>query len=365
MDTPRPPRPEEMDELHRLSALCFGFQPRAPRRSGTRPPRVPAGVRVIARDGRPVCQLHMVYNHLSVQGARVKVVSFGGVCTHPEYRNRGLATQLMAECMQEAVAAKAALLIISGARGLYRRAHAVPAGPVWEVTLRPGQIPAGAVSVRRATPEDREAVARLYQTEPVRFVRTARWYAQALSHRHRSLWLLEEAGHVVAYAALAHVWDEHHDHSVRALGEHAGSRAAILEGIDALLAEAGVRELRVAVRQHDEEFAYLCRSRGLVLAPGTMPDHTFRLLNLPELMRALRPYMAARLTPRELRTFRFAQSEEACRFTLGSETREVSLSQAVALVLGGRSAPKLRGELDAVLGRLFPIPMPLPGMNYV
>jgi predicted N-acetyltransferase YhbS len=362
MEQPRPPRPEEMEELHRLSATCFGFEFREGR--GRRSRRVPAGTRVIVADGKPVSHIRMVYNHLSIYGAKVKVVSFGGVCTHPEYRKQGLATRLMEACIEEATAAGATLLIISGARGLYRRAHAVPCGPVWETVLRPGRTRAGAPAARRAAPEDWNELARLHQAEPVRFVRTAAWYAAALSHRHRSLWLLEQAGRAVAYASLAHVWDEHHDHSVRALGEYGGSQAALLEAMDTLLAEAEVRELRVAIPQYDEEFAYLCRSRGLTLTPGTIPDHTIRLLSLPGLLRSLRPYAVARATGAELCALSFAQTEEACRLTLGAASQEMDLTRAGALVFGGPGAPKVRGELGAVLARLFPVPVPLPGLNY-
>src|SRR5574340_663887 len=116
MDIPRPARAEEVDDLHTLGALCFGYEPRPPRPKGVRP-KAPRGARVIALDGKPVSVIYMTYNHLSLQGAKVKVVSFGGVGTHPEYRGRGLATRLLNACIEEAVAAKATLLIISRGRG--------------------------------------------------------------------------------------------------------------------------------------------------------------------------------------------------------------------------------------------------------
>ncbi len=365
MDIPRPPRPEEMDELHRLGALCFGSDPPAPRTS-KKLPRVPAGARIIALDGRPVSTIYMTYNHLLLEGAKVKVVSFGGVCTHPDYRGRGLASRLLRACIDEATAAKATLLIISGDQGLYRRAHAVPCGPVWQATVRPGDAPTelGAVTVRRAGPEDWSAVTRLHQAEPVRFLRTARDYAGHLHHEYQRVWMVEHASRPVAYFCLAHVWGRV-PRTVRALGEYAGSRAALLDSLEPLFATGSVTELRVAFPQYDEEFTYLCRTRGLAFRPGTIPDHTIRLLSLPGLMRALRPYALARLSPAEVRGLRFKQTEAACRFAYGDEGQEMDLSQAGRLVLGGPGAPKVEGELGAVLARLLPIPVPLPGLNYV
>lgn len=365
MDTPRPARAEEVDDLHTLGSLCFGFEPRPPRPKGAPRPKAPRGARVIALDGKPVSVIYMTYNRLSVQGAKIKVVSFGGVGTHPEYRGRGLATRLLSACIEEAVAAKATLLIISGGRGLYRRAHAVPSGPVWETAVRPGDLPSTSdhVVVRRATADDWGAIARLYEAEPVRFLRPAVAYQHASGYSHRSLWIFESQGGPVAYAALGRIWDRA-PRSARALGEYAGSRAALLDGVEALLAAAELSELRISIPQHDGELTYLCQGRGLVLKPDTIPVHTIRLLNLPELMRSLRPYALARLTPAEWRALSFAQGVESCRFGYGDESREVGLSQAGALVLGGPGAAKLGGDLGTVLARLCPIPLPLPGLNY-
>src|SRR5574340_1039597 len=172
MDTPRRPRLEEMKELQRLGAICFSFDETEEPES-EQPLKVPPGARIIALDGRPVSAIYMVYNHLLLEGARVKVVSFGGVCTHPDYRGRGLASRLLDACIGEAVAAKATLLFISGDRGLYQRAHAVPGGAVWSAKVRPEDVPGqvSGIALRRARPEDWAAVARLHQTEPVRFVR--------------------------------------------------------------------------------------------------------------------------------------------------------------------------------------------------
>jgi hypothetical protein len=312
--------------------------------------------------------VRIVYNHLSIYGARVKVASFGGVCTHPAYRNRGIATKLLEACIKETTEANAAFVIISGMRGLYRRVGSVLAGPVWHVRLERRELRSArtTVSVRQIGDDDWKPLARLHQQEPVRFLRTGTMYSHVGSHwHHRGLWLVEHEGRAVAYVCLSRLWGLPREAPVRALSEYAGSRAALVDALPALCRESGLSKIEMAFPQFDQELAYLLTARGLELTPDTIPSHSFRLLNLPGLMRALRPYLLARLTGPEARELRFEQRGDACRFGYGAETKETDLSQAAAIVLGGHRAPRLTGDLGRVLGRLLPVPMPLPGLNYV
>jgi hypothetical protein len=43
----------------------------------------------------------------------------------------------------------------------------------------------------------------------------------------------------------------------------------------------------------------------------------------------------------------------------------MDLSHAASFILGGPGAPKVRGGLGDVLSLIFPIPLPMPGLNYV
>jgi predicted N-acetyltransferase YhbS len=368
MYEPRPPRPDEVDDLEELSALCFGFGRRPRERERLRRRRrVPKAARIIALDGKPVSHIAVFYNTILVQGARVKTASFGGVCTHPEYRKRGIASELLDACFREAYQAGATLVLISGARGLYRRAQADPAGPVWQAVVEASAVPPApaAITVRRAVAEDWPALATMHLAEPVRFVRSAAFYEAMVSHGwHRSIWIIEHESRPVAYVSLTRDWDVPHGVQSRLLGEYAGARAALLDALAPLFAAAELGRLKLAFPHFDRELAYLCRQRGMELASRTIPSHTIRLLNLPALMKALRPYLLARLSPAEVRGLTVAQDEAGCHFRLGEEAADLDPARATALVLGGREKPRLDGNLGAVLDRIFPVPVPLPGANY-
>jgi GNAT superfamily N-acetyltransferase len=154
---------------------------------------VPRESRIIAVDGKPVSHIRIIYNHLSIYGVRIKTASLGGVCTDPEFRGRGIATRLLDYCIDEATRAGAKLLIISGDRGLYLRAQAALAGPVWETRIvhREHGDSEQALTVRAAGPDDAPALSRLHQAEPVRYLRSGDFFARMLRHGHRQPWLIE------------------------------------------------------------------------------------------------------------------------------------------------------------------------------
>ncbi len=318
--------------------------------------------------GKPVSHIKVVYNHLLIHGARVKVASIGGVCTHPEFRGRGAATALLDRCMAEATEAGATVLIISGGRGLYRRAQAVDAGRTFRARISPDSIGRadGACTIRPATPDDWGVVARLYQQEPVRFVRSADFVASVVSHRHHGrLWIVEStAGDVLAYVTLGRDWGERHDAPRRLVGEYAGSRAALVQALPAIIEASELELITFDFPADDRELAYLFAREGVGMKPSTIKDHTMRLLNLPELMRRLKPYTEARLARSDARKLSFRQGEE-CVFGCGSEEARFDVGRATALVLGGPEASRVGGELGRLLSSIYPIPLPLPGMNYV
>jgi GNAT superfamily N-acetyltransferase len=367
LEGPRPAALAEAEDLADLSALCFGghIRPRTGRRRGGA--RELRGSWIMSSGGKPISHMKVVYNHLLIHGCRVKVASVGGVCTHPDFRGRGAATLLLDHCIGDGTSAGATLLIISGGRGLYRRAQAVDAGPTLRAEIVPGSVQrtSGACSARLATPEDWPTFARLYQQEPVRFVRPADFVAAALSRRHHmGAWIVESPEGAEAYLLLARDWGVSRDDPRRIVGEYAGSRAALVQALPTILEGSGLSLISFDFPAHDRELAYLFERNGVGLKRRTIKDHTIRLLNLPTLMGRLRPYVEARLTRSEARQLSFEQGE-TCVFAFGDEELEFDLGRSAALVLGGPKAPRVEGELGRVLGSVFPIPLPMPGLNYV
>jgi GNAT superfamily N-acetyltransferase len=351
-----------------LVALSFGdvVRPRRGRRNRWWEAR--SGSWIIAREGKPVSHIRVAYNVLSVNGCRLKIASIGGVCTHPDYRGHGMASTLLDHCVNVAAGAGASLLLISGERGLYRRAMAVDAGPTYEARATPGSIsaPASAPRARPAERDDWAACARLHQSEPVRFVRSANFFSRAFAWRgRRGGWVIECEGEIAAYVLLSRPWGTPADHPRRLVAEYAGSRTALMEGLPSLFEAGGFERITLRAPAWDRELAYLLDRAGLAPKATTLPEHTLRLLDLPRLMRRLRSHAAERLSRAEARGLSFEQEGSRCIFGFGDEKLQLDLRKAAALVLGGPEAPLVEGELGRVLASLYPVPFPLPGLNYV
>jgi hypothetical protein len=244
----------------------------------------------------------------------------------------------------------------------------VRAGRLLEVELGREQLdePGKDLAVRRVAPEEWPLLAPLHQAEPVRFVRPSDFLSRLCfwwDCYRPEIWLIEFRGKPTAYLMAS--WEEIRQPRVGGLhlSEYAGSRAALLDSLPLILSEAEAATIRLRVLGHDREFLHLLCQRGLDLKASTLSG-THRLLDLPGLMRKLRPYLAARMPRRELRQLSFHQEGEVCAFTHGGETVEMSLSQAAPLVFGGPGARQLPDALGQALSQVFPIPFPMPGFNY-
>jgi predicted N-acetyltransferase YhbS len=371
LPTPRQPRKEEAAPLAELIDSVFGLGKlyseeqmvttlrRAPTRRDTL---------IMVEDGRPVSHIRTAYADALVYGCRFRVASIGAVSTHPDYRGRGYADALLEESLGRMDAKRAKVLIVSGDRGLYRRAHCATAGRVFEAVLGPRRTDQRSpdVTVRRVSADDWGPLAPLHQTESVRFARPMGFMANLpfwWSCNRPEIWLIEASGRPAAYVMLAIPWGSGPTEAKREVHEYAGSRAALLDALPAIFEVGKINEVRVRALGHDGEMIHLLRRRGLTLEERPLGG-THRIIDLPGLMAKLRPYLRERLEGRDMRRLSFEQQGDRCAIAYGDQRIELSLSEAAPLVLGGPGAPQLSGELARILPAIFPVPFPQPGFNY-
>jgi predicted N-acetyltransferase YhbS len=369
---PRQPHKEEAEDLAALVGSVFGLNKLYSqkhmvaklRRASTRRTTL-----IISEDGRPVSHIRTVYDDVLMYGCRFRVASIGGVSTYPDYRGRGYAGAILEESLRRMEAKGAKVMIVSGDRSLYRRAHCVSAGRIFEAALRREHLsgPSAGVTVRRVTAEDWPLLAPVQQAESVRFARPSGFMADRpfwWSYQSPEIWLIETDGRPAAYVMLATPWRSEPKEATREFHEYAGPRAALLDALPAIFETGKLNEIRVRALGHDGELIHLLRQRGLELVEEPLGG-THRIIDLPGLMAKLRPYLRERLEERHMRRLSFEQQGDRCAIAYGDQRIEISLSEAAPLVLGGPGAPEIPGELGRVLPHIFPLPFPQPGFNYV
>lgn len=159
-DGPRLLRRDEMAAADQLDRLCFGFLEPAheheeEQHDYIQPKR--GGIYVMAEAGRLVSKIGVYHARVRMGEAVFPVASIGGVCTHPDFQGRGLATHLLEYCTGRLVEQGAQLMLVSGTLGLYTRQGNVFHGCYQYFNLRPGEghawrpAPADLV-LRRMTP---------------------------------------------------------------------------------------------------------------------------------------------------------------------------------------------------------------------
>lgn len=372
MPTPRQPRKDEAAALAELIDSVFGLSKLYSREDMVATLRRPSTRRntlVISENGRPVSHIRTAYADVLAYGCRFRVASIGSVSTHPDYRGRGYAGEVLEESLRRMEAKGAKVLIVSGDRSLYRRAHCVTAGRIFEVALGRGDVGRRSpdIAVRRVSADDWAPLASLHQTESVRFARPMGFMSDLpfwWDCNRPEIWMIETDGRPAAYVMLAIPWGSDRREATREVHEYAGSRTALLDVLPAIFDAGRLDEIRMRALGHDLQLIHLLRQRGLELTERPLGG-THRVIDLPGLMAKLRPYLRERLEGRDMRRLSFEQQGDRCAIAYGEQRHELSLSEAVPLVLGGPGAPQLSGELARVLPTIFPIPFPQPGFNYV
>jgi len=235
-----------------------------------------------------------------------------------------------------------------------QRVRQPPAGRQHWWRVHPPRLP-GQGRVRPATEADVSLCARLYQTEPIHFVRRVEEFAEHFRQRERARraedWIVEVAGRPVAYlfTGIPREYRREKEAGVREVVEYAGGRVALVGALAEVMTRLELRELRLSVPWQDMD--------------GLMSD--------------LRPYVRARLTEGQRRGLRFEQEGPALSeaegdqyaIVRGQERLELDGAAMTRLVMGApaevaSNVPVAPGALGEVVPALFPLPSFLPGLNY-
>ncbi|MHB1629042.1 MAG: GNAT family N-acetyltransferase [Bacilli bacterium] len=296
--------------------------------------------------GQPVSMVGMLVQEVLFQGISMPVASIGSVGTLPAYEGQRLASRILDRAAADLTDQRIPLMLVSGDRGLYRRAHCTPVGRMFEVeitadlarrmraglsaavdlpaqaqsatetalraqavpsakgelsaavdpptqvdlppesTLQAREIPAGqrASSAGRLLP--------LYHREPYRYRRTeqemavllnALWFAR--QDYDQRLFEVADGDTPLSYAV---GYARRSEPGTVEIMEYAGSRLACLRTLADILQAFSARVIRFHVHIHDIEMLHLLKTWGVSPRPATLQG-TVRVLHEPALFQVLQP----------------------------------------------------------------------------
>ena len=380
IEGPRAIAPDETGELHRLITDVFGSTDMPADQVPDEYPLIfrdkdPESRRVICVDGKIVSYVGLHIRPAVFFGCEVKVGSVGGVCTHPAYRGRGLATILMNHCESFMRGAGVDLVIVSGERGLYRRLEYELAGrvSVYQIPANAGSGNGGC-TIRDATEADLGEMARLYQRLPVRFRRPfedfriavgAIWMDRVIDQRHALV--AERNGALEAYLTYTQADSGDAAVSTQIANEFAGGVGAILALARAAAGRAGASHFDLSVGGAYRDLLDECHIRGYPYRTAHQPG-TFKLLAPSRFLAAIRPlvgeragkYAADRLAISGTNGTYYLELDDQ-RYRIGRDADLLELLFEPGLEAG--SGPD--GPLGQAVAACFPLPMVWTGLNFV
>lgn len=385
-DGPRTPAPEEVESvIHVLYSVFFQAHGAPEYVAGAR--RWPMALRPGAREetlamfheGRAVSVIQRLERDFIVRGCKLRLGYVGSVSTLPEFRNRGLASTILAATMQRFRENGVDFVCISGDRPMYRRAGARPTGGVFrftasrdEVVSAIGDIPP--VSLRAASIEDAPLLSRLYEQEALRFVRPLSDYEVVLRYEHCAgqkceFQVIECDGEPIGYLLMTSLQERDGKKWVRVF-EFAGERFYLLAALRRLaLSLPNDAEVWVDVWRGDALFRMLS---SLKLAYSEVRrSGTYVVVDFVSTMRKLIPYFESVLPSEFVHSLELNAGRE--RYVVWGNGGWLQITGETNLVWTMLGQPpgeavsfvRAHGLGECLLRECFPIPLPPVEMNMI
>lgn len=320
--------------------------------------------------GEVVSHVGWLFRWFSLGGCSIRVGMVGCVATDEAYRGRGLAGRLLNAGLDDARAAGVDLVLISGSRGLYHRLGAAEVGRDSEVRVdraAAGRLETPCFELDPMTTGDIHACRTLYENKAMFFLRpTSDWQHHLESgfgmHGWTTSYTVKRGGRVCAYLVLC--FDR--EKNIARVVEFGGDAAAVCGVAKRTLDAHGADAILFHLQPPDAALGALLSDAGgtavTVPAAGTL-----LILNPQQMMGRLRPHFARALGERKAREVAVGGEGEvvegAVRISFGEREDFVFRSREdLALCVFGRPETPVP---EGTMRRVFPIPSPWYGLNWV
>jgi len=333
-------------------------------------------MRIIIEDNKPVSHIGISECEITVYGCKTKIGSIGSVCTYPEYRKRGFASLLLEDSMKKLNEDEVDIMLVSGGRGLYKRAGCIEAGRVYNFKILENELEkfnTQQVEILPYKEEDLENIVKVYQRESVRFFRSLEDFERILNtgaamDREAEILTIHKEDNFSGYLAVQPP-EKGKGKRVSKIAEYSGVRGAIVNAVRCVFDRYDIQELNFNIPFYDEELIYMFKKMGFTSTMGNIPG-TIKIINFLRLMKRFRPYIEERLGKKKADLLKFSQEGDKFTIRFNQDQFNTDVSKLTQIVFGtydGREREMMpkEGKMAKILKTIFPLPFIWPGLNYV
>lgn len=371
IEGPRGTRPEEYEKTLALGQSIFRGADLARDYSLEWNPGNCENLRIILIDGQPIAHVGFSQREASILGNRVTMGLIGGVCCHPDYRNRGFAGACLQDSIAQLTRRGVTLMPVSGRRSLYFRHHCACAGVRYQLTIPRDKLqakPPDGISIRPYSREMLDALLRIYQREPIRYIRSKGVFAMLMERGATEVVFVGDRP--VAYIKSQGARQPDDGPRSLLLYELTGPRDLIAASLPVLVERENADKLILSpLYGTDEAIRIALAGIGAAVERSEALSGTVRIINFPLLMEQMSHYFRERLGDDFERLIYYEQDEKFV-FGFGRQRFELKDRTALALFIFGPQQSKDTieppdGPLGDVLRAVFPMPYAFPGNDGV
>jgi predicted N-acetyltransferase YhbS len=324
-------------------------------------------------DGRLVSFMGLVSWTIRIgASSRLRVFSLGSVCTHPDFRKQGLASNILEKVLKFVKEAGGSLLLVSGYRSLYERAGCLTFGQFRRYTVDTaaaealeGHLAGWGVRVRDALRSDYFTMSELANARTTSFELSSESLASlvkaepmtsCMKLKHKVL-VAEYNGTLQGFVVVGVSSDPARNGLVV---ESAGTQAVVAGLFGSAVREYGLCGLDIPVGWHEKEL------NGLLAAlPYNEEDNlgTVCVIDPPAFIAQLHPWLRTinREKADQISLEENGDGQWLLRVGTDGEALELTSRQLATLIFGSTTDHEGKVSVFGDAAEMFPVPFPYSG----
>ncbi|NOU66164.1 GNAT family N-acetyltransferase [Paenibacillus sp. LMG 31461] len=323
----------------------------------------------------------LVPSQIHIGPATLSLYSIGSVCSDPDYTGRGYAGVVLRAIKEHCLQAGAALIVVSGAGGIYERMGSCPFGDVVTYCIDATSkdslrkiASAEHLHFREMAPFDWFEIARIAGERSVRYGQSL-WDLAALIHAeplasnrklHHKVWVATEQGRLLGYVVACVPSASYTQTRGRPTIIEWGGKPDIVAAIIANGCEREqLEEMEIAIPWHEKELTFMFESSACAYKHSRMKG-TAMVVHPETLIRQLAPY----LQQQNDGAFRHLQiatlSDGSSQLSWKGQTITCNDKEILSLLFDHEPKLSMSDKIKSEILELFPVPFPsTSGLNYV